>query len=1028
MIRFIDITTGNVFNGSKPYIFWFDKEQSVNLNYIRKICVLSDKKALNINIPENDVFCLLDTDKMGDDIERGGKRYKDLNNSGFKTFSCELNGASYKDFYVYMIYVLGMSQEGGEFRESLFIDDEEFTVGADFYNESESLSINLANKGFEIPKDVEKAIYDYNVHEDADDNILLNRKYKELLNEYIHILGNKGSYKSLLNSLDWFEYGDLLKIYEYWRHQESNHPYLVNKDVEQVITTDISDMMTKAHKTTYIGIYYALTRAAINEYGDIKYKEGVPYWDERINKEKYGEEWESATTTKLLTDKYEVLIPDDAKDRLLQIGEDKVLIDTYPNPFIDKSDKEETKRGSNWLPLDKFFDQEGNVITRTIPEPTPEIASTVQEWDSIDLSLKMSLLGSFYSTYFMPLHLDLIHSTVENIIYTNTIKIFRWNVFSRTDYLHDVETFTCSIKDEDKLYITNVKARVYNDTTFGELYDGTQKEYKDFTIFGVEKDNREKVLTEDEQKTFLAQYFEGPGCIVPFECVFHNVQKGTYFNEATIIIYHNNTTKYCHTYNINNIKKEIGDFSGTRHINFSILLRERGKYQFTIDFRCVNGKHYIKKVSFVVSDDINQTVKMYRIKKRGIMWLYDHLSDESTYNDDGTPNLLQHMFSQLNNPNNNCYHQFITTSTDNIKSKVGLNQVIIFEPNAKCKMHIIDAKFGEVTPTPEFINTPDKVDVSIKNMEGYPSYKFFKQKRITKINDDGTYEYGDYVIGINTDFSYDDICYLVKDKKVGIFKNGKEYTTNISIFRLPKYSSRKLYINIKEASPVVKVQRNFFALQRNKKKGLARPFLKKGLDTASQITAGQTTLELPSGSNWILPWNPTHTFNFRLQWDKKGEIYKDMSFDIKQILDVEHWESPYIIKISPVDGEKNTNGVHLMEKFIPLYHTLEEVTDREIEKDDVVCFLPDLKMIKNVDVSTYNTYGWKFTNATTGDVITPPSYENKSNVSVNPILGRYDIKTIVDPGYYDVLLKYELSDNCGGLHYYKSKSSFIVKK
>ena len=1016
MIRFIDITTGNVFNGSKPYVFWFDKEQSVNLNYIRKICVLSDKKTLNINIPENDVFCLLDTDKMGDDIERGGKKYKDLNNSGFKTFSCELNGASYKDFYVYMIYVLGMSQEGGEFRESLFIDDEEFTVGADFYNESESLSINLANKGFEIPKDVEKAIYDYNVHEDADDNILLNRKYKELLNEYINILGNKGSYRSLLNSLDWFEYGDLLKIYEYWRHQEPNRPYLVNKDVEQVITTDISDMMTKAHKTTYIGIYYALTRAAIDEYGDIKYKEGVPHWDERINKEKYGEEWESATTTKLLTDKYEVLIPDDAKDRLLQIGEDKVLIGTYPNPFIDKSDKEETKRGSNWLPLDKFFDQEGNVITRTIPEPTPEIASTVQEWDSIDLSLKMSLLGSFYSTYFMPLHLDLIHSTVENIIYTNTIKIFRWNVFSRADYFRDVETFTCSIKDEDKLYITNVKARVYNDTTFGELYDGTQKEYKDFTIFGVEETNREKVLTEDEQKTFLAQYFEGPGCIVPFECTFHNIQKGTYFNEATIIIYHNNTTKCCHTYNINNIKEEIGEFSGTRHINFSILLRERGNYQFTIDFRCVNGKHYIKKVSFTVSDDINQTVKMYRIKKRGNMSMrkYDSLSDESTYNDDGTPNLLQYMFSQLDNPDNNCYHQFITASTDGIKSKIGLNQVIVFEPNAKCRVHIMDPYGGDYgeewgVRSEEFINTPDEVDASIKKLADCASYKFFKQKRITKINDDGTYEYGDYVIGINNNFSYDDICYLVKDKKVGIFKNGKEHTTNISIFTLPKYDVGSLYINIKESNPIVKTQR----------------IGKKDLDIASQINPGHIALELPSGKNWVLEWNNSLTFNFRLQWDKKGEVYKDVSFDIKQISD--DWDSLYIFKISPADGEKNTNGVHLMDKFIPLYHTLEEVTDREIEKDDVVCFLPDLKMIKNADISTYKTYGWKFTNVTTGKAITP-SYEDKPNVPVNPILGRYDIKTIVDPGYYDVTLKYELSDNCGGLHYYKSKSSFIVKK
>ena len=49
MIRFIDLQTGNVFDGSSPYIFWFDGEQSVNLFYTKSICFISHQKTHNIH-------------------------------------------------------------------------------------------------------------------------------------------------------------------------------------------------------------------------------------------------------------------------------------------------------------------------------------------------------------------------------------------------------------------------------------------------------------------------------------------------------------------------------------------------------------------------------------------------------------------------------------------------------------------------------------------------------------------------------------------------------------------------------------------------------------------------------------------------------------------------------------------------------------------------------------------------------------------------------------------------------------------
>jgi hypothetical protein len=64
MIRFVDLKTGNTFAGEYPYVFWFDGEQSINMIYTQPICFISDKKQLNISIPVNDIFKLLDPSKL----------------------------------------------------------------------------------------------------------------------------------------------------------------------------------------------------------------------------------------------------------------------------------------------------------------------------------------------------------------------------------------------------------------------------------------------------------------------------------------------------------------------------------------------------------------------------------------------------------------------------------------------------------------------------------------------------------------------------------------------------------------------------------------------------------------------------------------------------------------------------------------------------------------------------------------------------------------------------------------------------
>ena len=52
MIQFID-KEGNLFNGSKPYIHWFDESLSVGLKYSKSIIFLSELNYVSCTIENN---------------------------------------------------------------------------------------------------------------------------------------------------------------------------------------------------------------------------------------------------------------------------------------------------------------------------------------------------------------------------------------------------------------------------------------------------------------------------------------------------------------------------------------------------------------------------------------------------------------------------------------------------------------------------------------------------------------------------------------------------------------------------------------------------------------------------------------------------------------------------------------------------------------------------------------------------------------------------------------------------------------
>lgn len=526
MIRFVDLNNGAIYNGDAPYIHWFDDEQSTNLNYVKKLCVICDDEYININLSNNNIFTLLNMSVISNvyDENINGFSYKDIER--VKTNDINSKGYLYdiesQHVYLHMIYILASCKQEGEYLEDLYINGEKFIIGSSFYDKYEPHKINLSNLGVEIPESVVRAIYDSNVHEDEIDNILLNRKYKELLNEYWNIIANKGSYKSLYNALSWFEYGDLIKIQEFWQNADSYN----QQDIKSYINTRVSDYLSNNKKTTYIGLYLPLQQLCKDKNENIKY----PSIAEVVNISNY-------------------------------------------NGFIR--------------------------------EENPELMDVCTKWTHDDLCLKMYLVGNFFETYFMPIHLDLIHSTVENIVFTNTIKILHEHRINRTDYVNNFFTFKCNVNDGDVFFLENVSTQTGSNTTAGIQWDDSITTYNDMHILGVEE-NVSVINNENDIKTFMAQRYNGVGCIVKFKCDV-SIDKDDFISQLNIILTNDRNT-------VSKKFKLLSSQLQSKDIEFNILCKNEGDYVINLEFITANQYNYVKVIKFSILDNTSKNIKIYKVK------------------------------------------------------------------------------------------------------------------------------------------------------------------------------------------------------------------------------------------------------------------------------------------------------------------------------------------------------------------------------------------------------------------------------
>lgn len=643
--EFVDIETGRVFNGDQPYVHRFNGGQSVGLMYVERLCVVSDSDSITASIPQNSIFSLLDVSGLDNSQYINGKEFWTLDDDS-RVQTITSTGASAVGYYIHTFYIIASSDNAGEYTDVLQLTasqtTKEFSISADFYNMNELLESNLKNFGFSIPNAVQKSIYEENIAEDLSDNILLNRKLKELLLNYWDMLANKGSYDSLKNSLSWFEYGDLVRMREYWKRDEDGMMLLEGRRVDEIMDEHIKEYMQSHAKTTYIGLYLALE----------KYKDINGY----------------------------------------------VLYQDYDfDPASEDPD---------------FWDS-----NQILPEYMPALTEVVTKWDAIDLSLKMTLLGNFFATFFMPIHLDLIHSAIEHVAVAPAVKVLSAASLDRVDVVADHNVLNMDVKSS--FYLRPVGFRTYTSTLFGNvLYiDSNNEEF----VIGAETSIRP--LDSDMDEPFeghgaavvASHWANWPACPVRFDC---NINDDGFIQREAVAIAKKTETGY----------EDVvcgEDFqlyqSVDGHISFSfeLMFYHSGEYRIGFAFTSNSGHAYSKEIEVTIKDDARQCIKLYKVKRRDDLESLEDLPNNIQFKN--TP------FQQFRPYSDEwMYTQYVNTGFGG--NGVGLNHTVV-----------LDKDSGDNVDTYVTISTPQSydpyTDVAVADLtlsdltNTYPLYWWYEMQR-----------------------------------------------------------------------------------------------------------------------------------------------------------------------------------------------------------------------------------------------------------------------------------------------------------
>jgi len=137
-----------------------------------------------------------------------------------------------------------------------------FDVVGETEIEDERFEINLKNLGMELNYDVEHIFADSDIKEDGIDYKLLNKKRKEMLAMYPEIYNYIGSYKALINAINFFGWNDL-KLNEYYRNLKPGselYKKLIKVEIQDIFDNTVDAWTDNDYiKGTYDNKFYKKT-------------------------------------------------------------------------------------------------------------------------------------------------------------------------------------------------------------------------------------------------------------------------------------------------------------------------------------------------------------------------------------------------------------------------------------------------------------------------------------------------------------------------------------------------------------------------------------------------------------------------------------------------------------------------------------------------------------------------------------------------------------------------------------------------
>lgn len=892
LFKFLDVASKTTYSAGHGYVFQMGENGcSTGKWYSKNLVILTDVQNLTISIPEDSYFHLVDLSKEISPVEINSHNYADL--SEIITSSIESIGKSIQtslgEMYYHSFNVVFMSDTEGEFHDAFTVSyseeggnvDEVYEIAADVYMEDERLSIGLANEGIEIPEAFQRAVYPTNVRDESSDKLLLNRKWKELLIEYWNTVANKGSYNSLINSLKFFEYGDLVRIEEYWKQTDNfSIEELIGRDIEQILDPLVRQYLDVMSKTTYIGLYLTVN--------------GL---------------------TKTSDDSIEYL------------------------PEMD---------GSH---LDKF-----------LSEPVPVLQELALKHSVEDLAMKMTLLANYFSTYFMPIHLDLIQSSIDKIVFSNTIKILRSIRFRREDWFDSLNPISCNLSIEKDYWMGNTRVFNYPDTVLRNSNVPTY--WGDLNMLGVDPtvENRINFSEEnlEEIKQYLNQYFGGVGAVVPIQIALESVRN--FLKSVRISIYRETEKSNYDLTNTYLSEKPI--FLDT--IEFNLVFTKAGHYCIMLQAANVDGTDFAGSWYIDIHGSIGNLISVQRLKK------IDYRDDQLGYDDWFYKNLDFNSF-MFTEPfaEQVKYKQWLVPTDGSTVDGIGLNHLVVIDCGS----------MGVERPITITCNGEERTFQFSTNIAG----------QLSEVYDHYWWKLMVRDVAKKTSGALD----LTGEKRYYIVGVRKAFDTEEPLNREIFSDYYKVYKDGElEDLEVVKV--DYCATRSKTKRGYLIVTAPVGtemwLDSANHFISVSQTTTIPLTKEKSVLHLRYHLENHLFS----AEIEVPDTFTM-------YGQDTYKVHPNKVKGYTTIDT----SRFFPIFHRLEELDSFTVSKEDTVVCIPNFRW---VDKSVEDCY-WEFVNTSTGETITSKSFGNSGKQDLyiqEPFVGKYDYLGSLIKGYYNVHLHFSM--------------------